>query len=474
VSKVGVAIAISIVLAGCGRRTAVPVARTLATDTVSTVSIPEHQLIFQQGLAAFREFTPEGYARAAGLFRRASDLAAGNCDYRLHLAQANLFLAFEQASNLEDFSSSFGQSVPPACGAGTAFALRLEAFRSLAMFRLGVDRVESSRQINSAIELDPANGLNWSVLWELSLNVDREANPITRAADEPADLAIIYYYRGRYWFLRADFARARKSFERAIELSPRHFRSYIGVAESISAVDPDENVEAYYKRAVEIAPNNLIARIELGNYYVWVAETGLAEEQYLAAVKSNPRYVPGYLGLGQNYLNAGFLDQAEQALRTAIEIAPTVYEAYYYLGNVWLARDDLDRARQQYQAALDLVPVYPEALYALGTVLAEKREFDLALERFEGVLKVSPTHPGAYFWRAVIRADRKEYAGAIADCNQAIRLYDMQSAVLAKSIANAERHGHARRAAAEQRKKSQLDETTARARELKSKIEKSL
>ena len=98
----------------------------------------------------------------------------------------------------------------------------------------------------------------------------------------------------------------------------------------------------------------------------------------------------------------------------------TSYEAYYYLGNVWLARGNLDKAR------------------------------------------------------AVIRADRKLFQEAIADCSRAITLYDEQSAVLAKSIANAEKHGRMLRAAAERKKKAQLDESRARALELRTRIEKSL
>jgi tetratricopeptide (TPR) repeat protein len=475
VFRVHIAILICLSLAGCGRRVPVPASSgTPLTLSAPLPAVPEHVRLFEQGLAAFRQFTPEGYARAAGLFRQASELAAENCEYRLHRAQANLFLAFEQVANLEDATSAFSQSEPPRCGAATAFAMRLEAFRSVGVFKLGRDREESSRYINSAIELEPENELNWFVQWELGLPVDRAANPITRLPEQPTDLALIQYYRGRYWLLRADFDRARKSFESAIALSPRHFRSYMGIAEAISARDPGENVEPYYKRAAEIAPNNLRARNDLADYYAWVAETALAEEQYQAAIKQNSRYVPAYLGLGRNYLNAGSLSEAERALRTAIEIAPTAYEAYYYLGNVSLARENLEKAREQYEAALELVPVYPEALYALGMVFGEKGEFDRALELFEQVLKVSPKHAGAYFWRAVIQSDRKQFADALADCNRSINLYEEQSAILSKSIEDAERHGHMRRASSERKKRAQVEETRQRALDLKLATEKQL
>ena len=448
---------------GCGKK-------TVPATTVPATVINPHADLYQLGLTAFREFTPEGYRRAIGYFHRASDLAPGICDYRLHLAQASVFLAFEQSTNLEDYANTLNQSDPPACGDGSAFSLHLETFRAHRSFGLGRDRAAGLSQVNALLAREPENALNWFLAWEFGSNSNQNASPIFQEPDLPSDLAIIRYYRGRYWLLRGDPVRARRSFERALELSPRHFRSYLGLAEAASTIDADADVEHYYKTVVEIAPEFLLGRSSLGDYYSWIAETGLAEEQYRSALKQNPRYIPAYLGLGQAMLSAGMLEQAEQALTSAIRIAPGAYEAYYYLGNVWLAREEFHKAREQYEAALNQVPVYPEALYALGVVFGETHQFDAALEQFEKVLRVSPRHPGAFFWRAVIRADRKQFAEALSDCARSIALYDEQIAVVTRSIANAERRGLTRRVASEQRKKDQLEETRHRVMELKASL----
>jgi tetratricopeptide (TPR) repeat protein len=466
--KLYVAILGILLLSGCGKsvaRLTTPAPRV--PDAAFKPAIIEHVNWYELGISAFREFTPEGYRRAIGYFRRASDLAPDICDYRLHLAQANLFLAFEQASNLDDFSGAFDQSQPPACGADTAFAQRLEAMRSLALFRLGHDRLASIALINGAIERDPDNALNWLVAWELGIGTFPDTTPISQPPDVASDLALIHYSRGRYWLLRGDFAKARKSFENALQLSPRHFRSYVGLAEAAAAQDTDEDIEGYYKKAVEIAPDFLLGRTDLGDYYSWISETRLAEEQYLAALKHNPRYVPAYLGLGQAYWNAGRLDEAEKTLRTAIDVAPDAYEAHYYLGNVWMDRNNLDKAKEQYEAALLQVPVYPEALYALGVVFGQKNDYDSALEQFEKVLRASSKNAGAYLWRAVIRADREQFAEANEDSTRAVNLYDEQIGLISKSIENAERHGRTRRAESERKKKDRLEETRQRALGLK-------
>src|SRR5712691_5320444 len=137
---------------GCTKRVPVVAAPIRA-------STPEDRVLYEQGLTAFRESTPDGYARAAGLFHRASLLAPNNCDYALNLAQANLFLALEQEANLDDFKSALDASATPACGVNTPFGLRLEAFRALPEFQLGKDRAAAAGLIDQAVRSDPQNPL---------------------------------------------------------------------------------------------------------------------------------------------------------------------------------------------------------------------------------------------------------------------------------------------------------------------------
>src|SRR5262245_10768985 len=106
-------------LAACTK--AVPAAAPLPPAT------PPDRMEFQQALNALHEFTPSGYTRAAGHFRRASELSPENCEYRLQLAQANLFLALEQRLNAENFRPAWEQGVDPQCAPGNDFSLRLQA-----------------------------------------------------------------------------------------------------------------------------------------------------------------------------------------------------------------------------------------------------------------------------------------------------------------------------------------------------------
>src|SRR5204862_2525600 len=151
-------------------------------------------------LTAFRESTPEGYARAAELFHRASLLVPNNCDYALNFAQANLFLALEQESNLDDFKSALDASATPACGVNSPFGLRLEAFRALPEFQLGKDRAAAVGLMDQASKSDPQNPLNWYVSWRLS-PPQRQAPQLyegIKASEAAPNLALTSYELGNY------------------------------------------------------------------------------------------------------------------------------------------------------------------------------------------------------------------------------------------------------------------------------------
>jgi tetratricopeptide (TPR) repeat protein len=457
----GFAVIFISVLVGCARTVPVTV-----SPPPPASGLPE----FNLGLSALHEFTPEGYTRAVQHFQAASDIAPENCQYKMHLAQANLFLALEQKLNFENFRPVWEHGTDPGCAAGSAFSLRLQAFRALDDFGPGIDRA-SVDKINQAIQLEPDEPLNWFVRWRLNPSTNRQENAILKAVDLAPNLALIQYELGNYHLLQGDYSLAHDAFARTLRLSPRHFRSFIGLAQSDSAMDEDSEVEHLYQRTVELSPTFVEGRILLGDYYFSLDETEKAGEQYLAALASNPNYEVGYLRLGLNYLQTLQLDDAEKAFRKAIEINTSSYEAYYYLGNVWFARGNLPAARQQYEEALKFVLNFPDAVYALGTVFFRQGEIDSALQQFEKVLRSNRAHADAYFSRGAIRALREQFDDAIDDYDRALSLYDNQLLAIAQSIDQYDARGLTRKADAERRRKERVECIVNRAVQLRAKAE---
>ena len=448
-------------------------ALTACTKSLPPVAAPvleTDRLAFGRGIQALHEFTPDGYVRAIEDFRRASALSPENCEYRLHLAEANLFLALEQKLNAEDFRPAFERGADPQCAPGSAFSLRLDAFRSLDDFGPSRDRTGLIK-IDQAIALEPENPFNWLIRWKLNPTTQQQENSILKAVQIAPELAVTQYELGNYWLVKADYAAAREAFHRALDLSPKHFRSWIGLAQALSAIDENEDVEPLYKRAVEIAPDFLEGRILLGDYYFSLEENELAREHYIAVLKRHPRFEVAHLRLGLNYLQTAEFDDAEKAFQDAIEINPASYEAHYYLGNICLARGDLEMARREYEEALKFVLNFPEAVYALGTVFFREGKTDNALEQFEKVLRMNRAHADAYFSRAAIRVQHRQFSEAIDDYNRAIGLYDNQLLSISKSIEQSEDRGLTRKVEAERKKKDRLEAIMERARQLKMRAE---
>ena len=83
--KVSAALAALLLIAGCGHKALVP-ANVAVTPAIA--GPPEHEVLYKEGVAAFRLATAEGYQRAGDAFRKASTLNASNCDYAMRLAEA--------------------------------------------------------------------------------------------------------------------------------------------------------------------------------------------------------------------------------------------------------------------------------------------------------------------------------------------------------------------------------------------------
>src|SRR5207245_4761826 len=133
-----------------------------------------------------------------------------------------------------------------------------------------------------------------------------------------------------YRSLRGEYPEAKQAFERALKLSPRHFRSMIGLAYAIGSIDFNAEVEHLYRKAVDIAPTFLEAHARLGDYYADLDETEHAIEEYQAAIALNSNYDRAYLALGITLLEATRLEEAERALLSVVKLSPANSQAHYF------------------------------------------------------------------------------------------------------------------------------------------------
>src|SRR5215467_9847758 len=103
--KAAVVLTISMALVACHR-----VQPRVTPPPMAPAGPTDDERAYQEGLAAFRLATPEGYQHAVIAFRKATELKKDRCEYTMHLAEALYFLAQQQKQNWENFSDAVGEA----------------------------------------------------------------------------------------------------------------------------------------------------------------------------------------------------------------------------------------------------------------------------------------------------------------------------------------------------------------------------
>jgi len=475
--RIGIVLAgvLLMIAASCGRRT---------NGAAPTVAPPEDEVLYRQGLEAFHQGIPEAYARAAEAFQKASALKPERCDYALNFAQALLFLSAEQAQNREAFQPRQNEAVAitdrmstPCMAAFEPFILRL---RALARGQ----GPSAAEWMNRAVDLDPNDPMNWLVLGYVDPANSHLVTPAgtgrwvaaSHALALKADSALFQYEFARnYYYVRGKEAESKRAYERAIELNPRHYRAYLGLA---NRVDEDTDIEPLLTKVVEIAPDFLDGRTALGGYYVSIDEVDKAIAQYNAVIAANPRFDVAHFSLGVLLLDAGRSDEAEVQFKAVVDLDPGSYEAAYYLGNIAYGRKAFDEARTRYEQAVKFRTRYPEAEYGIGHVFRQQDQDDLALAQFDKAIEMAPKYGDAYLSRGDIHSERKERRAALSDYKKAIECYEEQIKQYDAEIAYAAAHPRSRVLQSERKRKerirTRIEAVVALARAVAADIEKSL
>ncbi len=463
-------------LAGaCGRRVA-----------VRNPQVPAHpeEALYKQGLDLFHQGTPEGYARAADAFRKASALKPDRCEYALNLAQSLLFLAAEQALNWEESQPRQTEAAAIADRMNDSCVTAYEPFLLRLRSLIRGQGPTAAEFMNRAIDLDSNDAMNWLVLGY----VDPTSSHLVTASGSgrwvavahavqlfPGSALLQYEFGKNYQYLRGKEADAKHAFERAAELNPRHFRAYLGLAYS---ADENTDVEPLFTKVVEIAPAFLEGRTALGSYYASLEEIAKASEQYNAALALNPRYDIAHFRLGLLLLDSERQDEAESHFKAVVDLNSANHEAPYYLGNISFARKDFDAARNRYEQALKIRTNYAEAEYGIGHVYRQQGLDDLALAQFDKVLKLQPRYGDAYLSRGDIHAQRRQFSEALANYKQAIECYEDQVKMYNAAIALAATHPQSRVMQSEKRRnerlKTRIEALLTLARNVMTEIESSL
>ena len=152
-----------------------------------------------------------------------------------------------------------------------------------------------------------------------------------------------------------NFLRARKEYERAVELWPLYAEAH-------------NNLAVVYK--------------ELGIY-------DLAQAQLKKAIALNPRYARAYHNLAVIFQLKGDLPQAKKNYLTVISLDSNHLASYNNLGLVYRAEKRFPEAKVMLEKALTVDPAYSQTHYNMALILEETGETEQARFHYQRFIDLS-------------------------------------------------------------------------------------
>lgn len=210
------------------------------------------------------------------------------------------------------------------------------------------------------------------------------------------DTAIVHVLNGHLQMRRADAAAARKSFQRAHELSPGTVEAIAGLA----ALDVQakqipvaiNRVEAEIARQGERPSAELLALA--AELYGRNGELQKTEQVLRRAVTVDPRFSDGYAMLGRLYVQQKRLDDARVEFEGMVKRDPAAAGPRTMVGMILELQGNRDQARRWYEETLAAVKDAPIAANNLAYIYAEQGiNLDMALQLATTAKQGLPDHP---------------------------------------------------------------------------------
>jgi tetratricopeptide (TPR) repeat protein len=206
-----------------------------------------------------------------------------------------------------------------------------------------------------------------------------------------------------------DIAESIRTFERVLEMAPRHTLARYNLALALKRADRQAEAIDQLRRALQIEPRPE-AHYTLGVIYWHQGETGRAIEALRAAIALEPRYADAHFTLGAVQKATRDYTGAIASLRRAVELKPDLWSAQYTLGQVLQLAGDERGARAQLADADRLRRLAAEeqeagVWTAVGTARLDRRDLEGALDCLRRAIAVfEPYAPAHYHLGRVLQS----------------------------------------------------------------------
>ena len=212
---------------------------------------------------------------------------------------------------------------------------------------------------------------------------------------------------------RGDFAGARTTLRRAVEVAPDAAGCRESLGRVLKAQGDLQGALAAFRETLEREPGLFEARYQLGTVHHDLEDLDKAADCYRRVVEEVPEYVPAWSSLGSTYLDREEYGEAESCLRRALELEPSHVPARLNFAVTVHRAGRLDEAEAMLKALIGEHPELAEAHANLALVFRERGNLPEAESAAQRALALRPDCAGDHFVLAEIATARGKPGMAI-------------------------------------------------------------
>jgi tetratricopeptide (TPR) repeat protein len=233
-----------------------------------------------------------------------------------------------------------------------------------------------------------------------------------------------------------DFAAARQSFERALELDPEHALAHRWLGVVMVREQSYGQAAEHLERALSLDPALPDGWMDLGTVYYLQRDLNRAGACYQAVVDAEPDSAPAHGNLGVVLRDAGRLEEALGHLRRAHAIDPSSAGVFRNLVNTLVEADQCEEALDVAKAQMARLPDAYESHLLLGFAHQKVHEPFAALSCYEAALAMHSDDPELYYNRGIAYQHVGRIEEAFSDYERALAMRgDFQLAGFHRALA---------------------------------------
>lgn len=199
-----------------------------------------------------------------------------------------------------------------------------------------------------------------------------------------------YYLRGLLYLTENELEKAKKDFDKSIELKPDDFRRYLEIYEALEGVSLQDDGKVYLQKAIAVNGSSSEDLLNRGKIYEILGQDEVAEQAYKKSVDKGNTTANLYLAM--LYDSKGQTDDAESALNEFIKKGKETAKTDSVISAYYINRKDYDNAIKYIEKGMALNDSASEQplLKNYITLLEHTGNFDKAYEETSKYIKLYP------------------------------------------------------------------------------------